>query len=55
MRDEMQAVCHNGVWELLELPTGCKPIGCKWVYKTKRDFKGNIERFNARLVTKGFT
>ena len=45
---------HNGVWELVELPTDCKPIGCKWVYKTKKDSQGRIEKFKARLVAKGF-
>ena len=55
MQDEIASMDHNGVWELVELPTGCKPIGCKWVYKTKKDSQGRIERFKARLVAKGFT
>ena len=55
MRDEIQSMRHNGVWELIELPEGHRPIGCKWVYKTERDHKGKIEKFKARLVAKGFT
>lgn len=31
-----------------------QPIGCKSIFKTKRDSKGNIERYKARLVAKGF-
>ena len=31
MRDEMQSMKHNGVWELVELPESHRPIGCKWV------------------------
>ena len=55
MRDEIQSMRHNGVWELIELPEGHRPIGCKWVYKTKKDHKGKVEKFKARLVAKGFT
>ena len=37
------------------MPKGCKRVGCKWVFKTKRDSYGNIERHKARLVAKGYT
>ncbi|KAL6323342.1 hypothetical protein AAG906_029349 [Vitis piasezkii] len=30
MRDEMQSMSDNDVWELVDLPKGYKPIGCKW-------------------------
>ena len=55
MNDELKFMKDNDVWDLVELPKGKKPIGCKWVFKTKRDSKGNVERYKARLVAKGFT
>ena len=55
MKDELKSMAHNDVWDLVELPEGCKRVGCKWVFKTKRDSQGNIERYKARLVAKGFT
>ena len=55
MQDEMESMAHNDVWDLDKLPEGVKAIGCKWVYKTKKDSLGNIERYKARLVAKGFT
>jgi len=55
MKDEMESMNANEVWDLVEIPKGAKTVGCKWVYKIKRDSKGNIERFKARLVAKSFT
>ena len=45
----------NDVWDLAKLPEGTELIGCKWIFKTKRDSKGNVERYKARLVVKGCT
>jgi hypothetical protein len=55
MEDEMRSMSANQVWKLEEIPKGAKTIGCKWLYKIKRDSKGNIDRFKVRLVVKGFT
>jgi len=55
MEDELKSMGSNNVWDLVEIPNGAKRVGCKWVYKTKYDAKGNIKRFKARLVAKGFT
>ena len=54
MKEEMNFMASNQVWDLVELPDGIKAIGCKWVFKTKKDSLGNIERHKARLVAKGF-
>ena len=54
-QDEIRSMNTNGVWDLETIPKGAKTIGCKWIYKTKYDSKWNVERFKARLVTKGFT
>jgi hypothetical protein len=55
MEDEMRSMSTNRVWDLEEISKIAKTVCCKWVYKTKCDSKGNIERFKARLVAKGFT
>ena len=55
MKDEMDSIKNNGVWDLVELPNEKRPIQCKWVDKTKKDSLGTIERYKARLLAKGFT
>ncbi|KAJ9692948.1 hypothetical protein PVL29_011870 [Vitis rotundifolia] len=43
MKDEMSSMRCNDVWDLVELPNGAKAIGCKWVFKTKKDSLEGID------------
>jgi len=54
MKDEVEALSHNHTWDVVDLPKGKKPIGCRWVYKVKYKASGEVERFKARLVAKGY-
>lgn len=36
------------------MPEGVKTIGVKWVFKTKYDEDGEIDKFKVRLVSKGY-
>jgi hypothetical protein len=55
MKKEIEFMDKNQVWDLIDLPKGAVAVGCKWVYKTKIDASGNVERYKVRLVAKGFT
>ncbi|WVZ64224.1 hypothetical protein U9M48_013784 [Paspalum notatum var. saurae] len=55
VQSELDSILSNGTWELTERPYGCKPIGCKWVFKKKLSPDGTIEKYKARLVAKGYT
>jgi hypothetical protein len=55
VRNEMDSILSNGTWELTERPYGCKPVGCKWVFKKKLRLDGTIEKYKARLMVKGYT
>jgi hypothetical protein len=50
----MDSLISNKTWKLVELPPGCKTIGCKWVLRKKLKPDGTIVKFKARLVAKGF-
>ncbi|TYK23864.1 gag/pol protein [Cucumis melo var. makuwa] len=38
--NETQVVIPDDVWELVDLPERVQPIGCKWIYKRKKDSAG---------------
>jgi hypothetical protein len=48
IKEEMESIAKNQVWDLVDLPKGTVAIGCKWVYKTKMDASDNVERYKAR-------
>ncbi|GJV48353.1 retrovirus-related pol polyprotein from transposon TNT 1-94 [Tanacetum coccineum] len=50
MKKEIDALESNGMWELMTLQPRKKTIGCKWVYKTKYNNDGTVERHKAHLV-----
>ncbi|KAI0991222.1 hypothetical protein K3495_g16965 [Podosphaera aphanis] len=52
---EMSSLQENKVWDIVPRPIGRKVVGGKWVCKIKRDSHGEIERFKARYVAKGFS
>ncbi|KAL0545154.1 hypothetical protein IC582_020300 [Cucumis melo] len=55
MDEEIKAIKKNDTWELSTLPNGKKAVGVKWVFKIKRNEKGEVERYKARLVAKGYS
>lgn len=54
MEEEMASHRENGNWELTQVPTVRRTVGCNWVYKRKNDENGKIARFKARLVAQDF-
>ena len=54
MKYELDSMYSNQVWDLVKVPNGIKPVGCKWVYKRKRGVDGKVETFKVRLVAKGY-
>ncbi|GKE18008.1 retrovirus-related pol polyprotein from transposon TNT 1-94 [Tanacetum coccineum] len=55
MHKELQALESNSSRDLTTLPAGKTSIGNKWVFRIKFKVDGNIEKFKARVVAKGFT
>ena len=52
---EYTSLIKNRAWNLVKLPEGRKPVGCRWVFKVKHNADGSIERYKARLVAKGYS
>ncbi|WVZ48731.1 LOW QUALITY PROTEIN: hypothetical protein U9M48_000150 [Paspalum notatum var. saurae] len=49
MHEELENFERNHVWDLVEPPPNCRPIGTKWVFKNKQGEDGMVVRNKARL------
>ncbi|KAA3466654.1 Retrovirus-related Pol polyprotein from transposon TNT 1-94 [Gossypium australe] len=55
LKDEITVIKKNETWELVDRPVRKKVIEVKWVFKTKMNPGGPVNRYKARLVVKGFS
>ena len=55
MTEEFSSLQKNNTWELVDLPPGRKLVQCKWVYKTKFATDGSPLKYEAIMVSKGYS
>ena len=54
MKEELIMIEKNKTWELVDRTNHKKAIGVKWVYRTKLNPDGSVNKYKARLVVKGY-
>jgi len=54
LMQDVEVIHRNKTRKLVELLKRWKAIGCKWLYKMKQDENDQVDRYQARLVVKGY-
>jgi hypothetical protein len=54
MKEELAMIEKNQTWTLVDRPAHKKVIEVKWIFKTKLNADGKINKHKARLVVKGY-
>ncbi|KAL0314939.1 UNVERIFIED_CONTAM: Retrovirus-related Pol polyprotein from transposon RE2, partial [Sesamum angustifolium] len=55
MEEEIKMIVKNNTWGLADRPKDKDVIEVKWIYKTKLNADGSIQKHKARLVAKGYS
>jgi hypothetical protein len=55
IEEEIKMIKKNKTWELVGWPENKEVIGVKWVYKTKLNSNGSIQKYKERLVAKSYS
>ncbi|URE07325.1 Retrotransposon protein [Musa troglodytarum] len=55
MNEKIKSIEKNETYELMDLSKEKKAIGLKWVFKTKYNADGSIQKHKARLVAKEYS
>ena len=54
IKEELTQIEKLGTWEFIEAPDDANIIPCRWVLRRKHDAQGQVSRYKAHLVVKGF-
>ena len=52
---ELASIEAASMWDVIKCPKGMNIIRCKWVFKIKRNTVGEIDKYKAQLVAKGYS
>ena len=52
---ELKSLEDAHTWNVVECPRNTNVVSCKWVFKIKKNAAGEIDKYKARLVARGFT
>ena len=55
IKSELKSLADAHTWEVVERPHGMNVVGCKWVFKIKWNAVGEIDKYKAQLVAKGYS
>ena len=55
MEEELHALEAHKTWRLKRPPPNANVVSCRWVFHAKKDASGNVYRYRARLVARGFS
>jgi hypothetical protein len=57
VKQEYETLVANGTWDVTPVPRpeGGNTVDCKWALRVKLNPGGNVEKFKARLMARGFT
>jgi hypothetical protein len=54
VKDELDSIEKNNVWKIVTKPKNVNIISTRWVFVKKTDEHGNLVKYKARLVARGF-
>ena len=52
---ELKSISDTGTWQEIKVPEGASLVDSKWVFKTKLNERGEVIKYKARIVARGFT
>jgi hypothetical protein len=55
IQKELESLKRAGTWELVKRPPDTNVVDSKWVLRIKKNSAGEIDKYKARLVARGFT